>query len=175
MATRRIRDLITIASRLSTITEESIISDDRSRRVCMARFAVIMVARSYKTDLNVHLHSLTQIGAAIGGRDHNSVMNALYRGDIWRERNPAYAAYIEEVRKTAEQSEPFVTADTLRPTTTFRFDPPMPESYRKKYGSKPRHRKLVDMDEMPQDDAGRVFHAGIAKGSAGLLTALLAA
>lgn len=102
MATTRVHDLITIASRLTGISEAAIVGQQRFGHIVRVRQAVAHVA------VNMGIHSTPQIGRAIGGRDHSTIIHANRKATILAERDPEYAHFIQRIKDEAAIAEPFL-------------------------------------------------------------------
>ena len=103
MATTRVHDLITIASRLSGISEADIRGTSRFRPICRVRQAVMYAAYLQG------VHSLAQIGR-IFGKDHSTV---IFTRDIvpeYMKRDPEYLAFIWQLLVEASEELPHITA-----------------------------------------------------------------
>ena len=103
MATTRVSDLITIASRLSGISEADIRGKSRLRLICRVRQGVMYAA---------HLqgkHSLAQIGRMFG-KDHTTVIHARDQVPEFMKRDPEYLAFIWQILAEAYQESPHIAA-----------------------------------------------------------------
>ena len=103
MATTRVSDLITIASRLSGISEADIRGKSRLRLICRVRQGVMYAA---------HLqgkHSLAQIGRMFG-KDHTTVIHARDQVPEFMKRDPEYRAFVWQVLVEASEESPHIAA-----------------------------------------------------------------
>jgi len=103
MATTRVHDLITIASRLSGIPEREIHGTSRLRLICRVRQGVMYAAFLQGR------HSLTQIGR-IFGKDHTTVIHACRNVPEFMKRDPEYLAFIWQILVEAYQESPHIAA-----------------------------------------------------------------
>ncbi len=78
------------------LTLQDIQSPKRNRRFVNARFEVCWLVRHY-TDL-----STPEIGKALGGRDHTSVLNAFERQEQRVANEPFYSTAFDKLRTTVE-------------------------------------------------------------------------
>lgn len=102
MATTRIADLIAIASRISGVSKVEIKGQSRLMHLARIRQAVAHVAVSQG------VHSTPQIGKALGGRDHSTIIHANRRAIEVAKRDSEYAHFIKRIRDEAEAAEPFL-------------------------------------------------------------------
>lgn len=68
-----------------------VMGERRLKRICRVRFASIWVIR------RITALSLPQIGRAIGGRDHSTILNAIARAEDLRARDPAFRALTNRI------------------------------------------------------------------------------
>jgi len=101
MATRRIGDLITIAAAMTRIDRADIIGPRRNRMFSSVRFAIYHVAHNWG------LHSSGQIGAAVGGRDHTTILHGLDRARYMIERDAGFASLVDRLKAACLEVEPF--------------------------------------------------------------------
>jgi hypothetical protein len=100
------------------------------------------------------------IGAAIGGRDHSTILHGIRRAETFIERDPAFAAMVSKLKAECLKCDPFVNYSA--PPSNIALP-------------KPRRRKWISplcADGVAVNDAGRVFQEGIAKGSDALADAI---
>lgn len=102
MATTRVSDLITIASRLSGISETEIKGQSRLMHIVRVRQAIAHIA------VRQGVHSTSIIGKALGGRDHSTIIHANRKAAIIAERDSEYAHFIQRIRDEAEAAAPFL-------------------------------------------------------------------
>lgn len=80
-------------------------SKRRARKLCRPRFAVCLIARDAG-------YSGPQIGRALGGRDHTTIISAIRRAEYWREQDLKYRFYIENAQSAIKcQALAFVRHD----------------------------------------------------------------
>ena len=108
MPTTRVNDLITIAARLSGISEREIMGDGRFRYQVMLRQAV------YRVAVLQGQHSIAKIGRLCGGRDHSTITYGNASAIERAKRDPEYAEFIKELLVEAERAEPFIAKDGPR-------------------------------------------------------------
>lgn len=144
----RVADVIAVASRMTGIGHDALLGHNRKKQIMRVRQAIYLVARRCG-------HSYPQIGTVMD-RDHSTVIHGTRVAEIHIERDPAYAAFVEEIYAQAVKEAPFIKLVAAKKVP----DKPKP-------APKPRARPL------PSDmDAGHLFHAGIAAGSQSLLAAI---
>lgn len=85
---RLMSDIIIAVSKASGIEREMIASDSRRLPIIRARFASIVIAK------RTTKFSFSQIGKALGGKDHASISNAIRRGFHMLETSAEFAATI---------------------------------------------------------------------------------
>lgn len=156
--TRRVSDAVTLAANLTGLSSGEIIGTYRFKHIAHVRFAVCLVAYEWG------IHSLSQIGAVLGGRDHTTIINALQQARELEERNPKYARFLQDLRNACDEASPFVIERPIAP----RIITPTPP----RRGTSPL--RPIITDDMDENDSGRKFHEGIAKGSAKLIAGLAA-
>lgn len=156
MATTKVSDLITIASRITRISREQIVGPQRGRGIARVRQAIAYVAAEQG------VHSLTKIGHVLN-RDHTTIVYA-------RDIVPEYMKRDADLRLLVERL--FVEADKFdvsRPTLIEPWPLPTPK-LRKVAATKPARVKKGD-DEWTRQK----WEDGMREGQARLLKALLAA
>lgn len=151
----RVTDIITLAAKLSFTDVRVITGRDRSRPVVRIRQAVCKVARE-------HGHSLPFIGRMLG-RDHTTIMHACNVVDAVYPRDAAFAKFIDELRRQADETGPFV----LPYEGPVKVVSDVPDRKPAEPNSKTDFRAIVDAA-----DNGHRFHANVAKGSKALARAL---
>lgn len=77
---------------------EDMVSGKRTRRYCKVRFEICWLARYY-TDM-----STAEIGRALGGRDHTTILNGLERQQLRLAREPFYAPQFQKLQDTVEKA-----------------------------------------------------------------------
>lgn len=87
-------EIVSCAAQAFRIEAHHIMNGDRSDLHCRPRFAVCLIAH----DLG---YSHPQIGRALGGRDHTSIINACKRARVFAAEDPEYLELLEEVRAAA--------------------------------------------------------------------------
>lgn len=158
MPTTRIADLIAIASRLSGVSVAQIKGKQRFRSVTRVRQAVAYVA------VQQAKHSTPQIGKALGGRDHSTIIHCNKVVPIFTARDPDYAAFVARLQREADMAEPFLEGWGEQ----FEFALPVkPKAV--------KQRRPMFTEKPEAGDKMLVHNAMIAKGSAALLAALQAA
>lgn len=148
MATTRVADLIVIASRLSGISVADISGKRRFKPIIRVRQAVMYVARKQG------VHSFPQIGRAIGGRDHSTVIHGIEAAEIIAERDVEYRNFLLQLEAAASIAEPF--QDSWGGKPNFEFTIPAVKW------------PMFEADTDP-DDEGLKFHAKVKRGSTALL------
>jgi len=126
MATTRVSDLVTIASRLSGISQRDILGASRLRFICRVRQAVMYAATLQQ------VHSLPQIGRVFN-KDHTTVVNAKRKVPDFMARDPEYLKFIWEILATAADEEPFINRQGPR----FEFTLSLPKLVHPKPKPKP--------------------------------------
>ena len=165
----RTADMITIASRLTGVSEADILSGRRFIHLCAVRHPICVTAREWG-------YSYPAIGAAIGRRDHSTVINSCASRERLVPYIKDFAEYCEAVSRWADELPPFVKETDWRPDRVFKVVLSLKareaESVRRKENSRLARSKLrVDYDmEVSARIAGE-----IKVGSANLLAALQAA
>ena len=101
MATTRISDLVTIASRLSGISEADIRGTSRLRAICRVRQGVMYAAFLQGK------HSLAGIGR-IFGKDHSTIIHACSNVPEFMKRDPEYLAFIWQILVEASEERPHI-------------------------------------------------------------------
>jgi hypothetical protein len=87
---RNLADILAKAAELFDLPIVAIVGAGRHRQASRARFAVIHVARRAG-------HTLDAIGAALGGRDHTTIMHGDERALIVARCDPRYAARLAQL------------------------------------------------------------------------------
>ena len=154
MPTQRIGDLINIAATLTRMAPADITGQEKYNPIMRVRLAVYKVAADWG------VHSAGMIGAAIGGREHSTILHGIRRAETFIERDPAFAALVSKLKAECLKCEPFVNYSA--PPSNIALP-------------KPRRRKWISplcADGVAVNDAGRVFQEGIAKGSDALADAI---
>ena len=143
---------------MTGLTREDLIGPERFNPIMRVRLAVYKVAADWK------VHSFSMIGAAIGGRDHSTVINGTNRAEAFMDRDADFAALVAKLKAACLEADPFLANEQ-----NVKREIVIPVSRVRKCYSPLRPIISVDMDET---DAGRVFHENIAKGSNALADAL---
>ena len=160
MATTRVHDLIAIAARLSNISPADIVGPYRFGHIVRVRQAVAHVA------VGQGVHSTPQIGRAIGGRDHTTIIHANRKAKINAARDPEYAHFIQRIKDEAAVAEPFLRDWGEQFEFTLPRKPePKPVALRPVVPPKA-------MKKAMEDDGDYNFHRDVAAGSAKLLAAI---
>jgi hypothetical protein len=102
MPTTRIADLIAIASALSRVRAVDIKGPRRNRVFVRVRQAVCYVAQKQG------VHSYPQIGRALGGRDHSTVIHGARQAEIIAQRDPEYRKFLADIEAQALAAEPWL-------------------------------------------------------------------
>jgi chromosomal replication initiator protein len=89
--------LLSEASEATGISIPRLRGGERSTPVARARFAIIWTMREHSG------LSLPQIGNAIGGRDHTTVMHACRRAKALRETDPEFLALCDRLAGVAAE------------------------------------------------------------------------
>jgi hypothetical protein len=118
MPTTRVNDLITIASRLSGVSEADIRGGARFQGICRVRQAVMFAAYAQR------VHSFPQIGKVFK-KDHSTVIHAKNVVPEFMARDPEYRAFVWQILVEAHQSFPFMRTSGVR----FEIAPPRPRVY----------------------------------------------
>lgn len=112
MTRPRIKDIVTIASRLTNVSEEKILSPDRKLHLCAVRSAIYSIAKK-------HGHSLTQIGVQIGGRDHSTVINGLKNEQRFAPHIGLYDEFVKALELYTATLPMFVSETDWQPPVNF--------------------------------------------------------
>ncbi|AIT81623.1 helix-turn-helix domain-containing protein [Novosphingobium pentaromativorans] len=112
----RVADIITIASRLTGVSEHHIRGASRKREYIAVRFAVYAVSRDQG-------FSFPEIGAFVGGRDHSSVINGVRQIPTYERIFPNLAPLMDAMRAYAEHCEPFLADTGWRPSVGIDMTP----------------------------------------------------
>jgi hypothetical protein len=111
MPTTRVHDLVTIASRLSGISEADIRGTGRLRVICRVRQAAMYAAHLQG------VHSLAQIGRLFG-KDHTTVIHARDAVPEFMKRDPEYRAFVWQILVDAFEESPHINARKFQFTLT---------------------------------------------------------
>jgi len=87
-------DIVGAVSELFNIPQKSILSEGRSKEVMEARHVVFYLAKELTE------HSLTEIGNAVGGRTHATVLHSLKQTHDWMEHDPVLRHRIAQLKST---------------------------------------------------------------------------
>lgn len=87
----RITDVITLVCEAFLIDRAHIVGPSRSQRIMRARQAAYFLARKFCD------RSYPVIGAALGGRDHSTVIHGVGQCELHMERDPEYRAKVERI------------------------------------------------------------------------------
>lgn len=87
-----INSLVDRAGELTGIPRGNISGQARDKETCLARFAVIRVAKDEGK-------SLAQIGRALGGRDHTTIMAGFRRALELERSDPDFATLVRLLRE----------------------------------------------------------------------------
>ena len=156
MATTRIADLVTIASRITRVTPAQILGPQRGKGIVRVRQAVAYVAAEQG------VHSLTRIGRSLN-RYHTTIMHARNVVPEFMRRDADLRLLIERLFIEAEQFDP-ERISIIEPM------PELPVKSRKAAAPKPVRFKKGE-DEWTRQE----WEDGMRKGTWRLLEALLAA
>lgn len=89
--TIRVQDIVLASAEYYGLPEVDVISHRRDQRLVRARHVAAWIATRLTT------YSLPQIGAAMGGRDHTTILHGVRKIDREREADPALAREIGEI------------------------------------------------------------------------------
>lgn len=99
--------LVQEAARLRGIKEPAfLMKRDRTRTLAYARFGIIWVMRNIETPISYH-----RIRNQLGFKDHKSVMYGEYMATVFRESDPEYRQFTDDLLRFALSIEPKVTAE----------------------------------------------------------------
>lgn len=90
-ATTRI--VLDVVSEATGISVAALCGDQRVTAIIRPRQIACWIMRQETT------RSLPQIGRAMGGRDHTTIMNAIKRVDQMRERDEVFSALVDDIRE----------------------------------------------------------------------------
>lgn len=154
MATTRISDLITIASRITGMTPAQIVGPQRHKPIARVRQAVAYVAAEQGK------HSLTQIGRMLN-RDHTTISHARNMVPEFMKRDADLRLLVEQLFIESERHDPYALRAQIVNCTAVIHMPPT--------------RRSVPAP-IPRDDErqGAMDKRDMATGSRLLLQALLA-
>jgi hypothetical protein len=102
MPTTRIADLIAIASALSKVRVVDIMGPRRNQAFVRVRQAVCCVAQRQG------VHSYPQIGRALGGRDHSTIIHGARKAEIIAARDPDYRKFLANIEGQALSANPWL-------------------------------------------------------------------
>jgi len=108
----RVADIITIASRMSGISEHAIKGDRRWRHYSAIRCAIYQVARDNQ-------HSYPQMARALNRRDHSSALSVLRHRKLYETLFPQLPAFCEALSLYAAQLPAFVADTDWTPPVSF--------------------------------------------------------
>lgn len=112
--TRRMSDIITIASRLTGETESWIIDKGRTKPACAIRAGIYIVAHERG-------YSYPSIGERMGGRDHASIISGCRFVPGYRLAFAHFDQYVDALRRFTDDLPPFVDETAWQPAECFRF------------------------------------------------------
>lgn len=95
-----VRGVVRHAALLTGLGEEVITGKRRFRAIANVRRAIVLVVCEHRR------HSYPEIGQALGGLDHSTVIHARKTGEALLERDPEFAKLVAELRE-ATRAEPF--------------------------------------------------------------------
>lgn len=155
MATTRVSDLITIASRITGLTPSQIVGPQRHKPITRVRQAVAYVAAEQGK------HSISQIGRMMN-RDHTTIIHARRMVPEFMKRDADLRLLVERLFIEAERHDPYALPVPIVNCTAVIHMPPV---------------RRFKADPIPRDDEwqGEVANRDMASGSRLLLQALLAA
>lgn len=113
-----IADIIRHAAHLSGFTQDEIRGPGRVRALVRVRQAVCLIARQQKRrdgDLVLFAYSYPQIGAALGGRDHSTIIHACDQARNIAKRDPEVATFIRKLREASKAGEPILAPQIAVP------------------------------------------------------------
>lgn len=154
MATTRVSDLITIASRITRLTPDQITGPQRHKPIARVRQAVAYVAAEQGR------HSYPQIGKMLN-RDHSTIIHAHKMVPVFMRSDADLRLLVERLFIEAERHDPYVLPSNIRYHAIIRMVPT----------------KQCKPAVIPRNDEwqGEVANRDVRKGSRKLLAALLAA
>lgn len=106
----RIADIIHHAAALSGFTPEQIRGKRRTLFLVRVRQAVCLIAKEQTRrdgDLILKAYSYPQIGMALGGRDHSTVIHGVEQAEENCRRDVKYAEFVERLRDAVRSGEIF--------------------------------------------------------------------
>lgn len=92
--------IVGAAAAVFEVPADAIRGTARDKRTVRARFAAIWTIRDLQPDL-----SLRQISAAVGRRDHNTILYALRRAAEWRDQDAMFRRDADRVRLIATSAD----------------------------------------------------------------------
>lgn len=110
-----VRGIVRHAATMAEIGEAAILGRARQQRLVRLRHAVVWVAQR-QAEAGDFVLSLPQIGSALGGRDHSTIINSRDRAAALIERDPEFAWLCERLWAAAD-CEPWGPASPWRPAT----------------------------------------------------------
>jgi hypothetical protein len=161
----RIADIIHHASQLSGVSVELILGPARREPVVRVRHAICVIAREQTIrhgDLIQRAYSYPMMAHALKRHDHSTIISACKRAQGLIEHDPAYAAFVDELRAVVDGSKPFVGIEKAMPVV---FEvPPRAKSV-----------KAIICDKSDAPDSAHRFHDEIGRSTSKLGDALLKA
>jgi hypothetical protein len=178
----RIADIIHHASQLSGLTVGTLVGKSREQRIVRVRQAVMLIAREQVSD-GTTAYSYPQIGRALGGKDHATIIHGCDKAALIADRDPVYAGFIDALREAAANGKIFageVKVATLpvrsRRVSSAPVPIPVPEPIPEKQWEVielgGEHRLVMDEDGMTREDHRAA--ASIKSGSSNLVAAMMA-
>lgn len=89
----KIEDVQRVVARHYNITRDDIVSPDRTRKICFPRQVAMYLCKT------LSLRSLPEIGRHFGGKDHTTVLHAIYKIEGLMARDPAFVEEINMLTK----------------------------------------------------------------------------
>jgi hypothetical protein len=186
MTRARIADIIHHASQLSGVSVASIQTASRKREVVRVRQAIMLIAREQRRkdgDLVTFAYSFKQIGSALGGKDHSTIMHGCDKAALIAERDPVYAGFIDALREASANGAIFAgEVKVATPSVRSRrvssapvpvpVPEPIPEKQWEVIELGGEHRLVMDEDGMTPGDYRTA--AKLKAGSSDLAAAMMA-
>lgn len=174
----RLSDIIELACQLSGETHEDVTGPCRTAHLCRVRSAIAVIAHPR--------YSYPQIGKALGGRDHSSIVYAKRKAETYARYHPDFAPFVARLRKAAANAEPFIGERERVRRAVERHQREVAEARRQaEMAQRAAMQRMMRNDgrsksdfrptEGEEADSSHQFHHGIKNGSARLAEAIAAA
>jgi hypothetical protein len=180
MTRARIADIIHHASQLSGLTVGTLVGKSREQRIVRVRQAIMLIAREQVSD-GTTAYSYPQIGRALGGKDHATIIHGCDKAALIAGRDPVYAGFIDALREASANGKIFagevkVATPSVRSRRASAAPPPPPPPPPPKQWEIIR---LVGGDRLVLDDDGMTPEdhktaSNLKAGSSDLVAAMMA-